>query len=1181
MTNRRRILLAVLGGIVLILAGLFLYVFEFGGLEAIVSNRMDSLLGPHNLHVDIGRMSGNLFSALVLEDVTVTYIDSSHRFRLASFPRISTGYSISRVWSGSYALDYLYLDSAEISLVRDSAEGWLLPGLSREAKPAGEATLSQFSIAALGLNHINVKLLFNGDTVAFEDIIVSLALRGAEETYAVDVERFEFATADNRFQLDAAAGKLTYSNGNLLFKDLAIISEDTRIRLDGNVSLGTEPAGLVSFAADNVDLSDIAAHIGPRLRGVLDLNGVVTFEKGRLQGEADIGGDFMFASFENLHAGFHLADRHLVLDTLYGMVFGNCAIDGSGEIDFSIRPEQYRLDADIRNFDLRRLVASSFHSDLSGRISLVGESFKKRTMVLKINTELHESVFHDYHFHGALGDLMITTDSLVFVDSFRFDYFENVFYVSGPIDYDGELDLRVRADLVNLDRYRGKLFLEEPGGRGQAVASISGKTRDPDLHGQFVSDSLWLYGLFSREFVADAGISRFLTGKRGDVELRYLDGHAWSLPFDTLYGRLTVDSNLVRIDSVYLYNRRANVAARGLLDHQAAPMQLGIDSLSLWVLENDFYNVGELDIEIDSAGFDLRGITIGNNGSSISVNGRADYDEALDLNLALERIPVAPWLSLHDTMLAIDGLVSCRASVGGYLDEPRFEISGRVDSFTYRDLLLGDVTYAVRYRERLLTVDSLVVASDAGSYHAAGFLHTDLAFTADPTDRFPDLPMDIRIAAGDRRFDLVNLILPSVEQLDGEFSADFRLSGTPGAPILEGSAFIRDGRLKYFDLEDPIYTDSAGVTMRNNLVVVDRVQVYTLDEGKKDKKRYAYLQGELTFKSLENLHYNLDVSIPEAFPFSYELEDICGKIAGNLHVEGDSPPLVTGNLDLISMRYLVNFAEPDEGSPIMSALTAEHSWDLNLNMDILSNYWIKNDAIDAEFAGHINLLRERGGYRFVGEMEVLRGRGFLFDKTFQIEPGSRVIFEGDESLNARLDLTGTTHIAVVSQSPLEDEGSAQGQIKVGIHVTGTLETPEIGLVEDSDLELEKDDILPLIVANYYSSDDRSSAGGFEERITGVIGSQITQIGSKRLSRLGVETFEIDPYYQGEFDPLKARVTVGFYTASNLYVYGRSALSLQSGQEVGFEYRFNKSFLLDGRADEDGLYRLSLKLHWDF
>ena len=44
-------------------------------------------------------------------------------------------------------------------------------------------------------------------------------------------------------------------------------------------------------------------------------------------------------------------------------------------------------------------------------------------------------------------------------------------------------------------------------------------------------------------------------------------------------------------------------------------------------------------------------------------------------------------------------------------------------------------------------------------------------------------------------------------------------------------------------------------------------------------------------------------------------------------------------------------------------------------------------------------------------MEILRGKGFLFDKTFRLEPGSRVIFEGDPSINPRLDIQGQTRIA--------------------------------------------------------------------------------------------------------------------------------------------------------------------------
>ena len=86
--------------------------------------------------------------------------------------------------------------------------------------------------------------------------------------------------------------------------------------------------------------------------------------------------------------------------------------------------------------------------------------------------------------------------------------------------------------------------------------------------------------------------------------------------------------------------------------------------------------------------------------------------------------------------------------------------------------------------------------------------------------------------------------------------------------------------------------------------------------------------------------------------------------------------------------------------------------------------------------------------------------------------------------------------------------------------------------------------------------DRLAAG-----VSGYLSSQVTQIGSRTL---GVETFEIDPVYGNKFDPLGTQLTVGFYTHPNLYVYGRSAISGVSGQEVGFEYRLKRFLLVEGR-----------------
>jgi len=1169
-------ILAVLFALpIVVVAGLAIYLFALDGLEAIINRRLSTMVdGRYHLEVHVGRVAGDILSGSILEEVQIHYVDSSHRYLLADIPRITTAYAISNLWRRNFLFEYLFVDSAEVTLVRDSIDGWLLPSFPAPSDSAEPRTPLSFAVELLSLSGVKVRVIDGRDTLGIEDINLALALQSADGTYGISVEHLRFTSADQRLQLDAGGGKVTYSDGMLLVRDLLLHSRDTHLRLGGSVSTTRPYSATVSFDCDNVDLAEVTTIIGPPLRGVVDLNGEATLQDEMLSGSVDIGGDFMMASFENLHADFRLIDKHLYLDSLYGACLESCALDGSGEIDFSFDPEQYRLNADIRNFNLTELIANSFHSDLNGRIDLSGESFHKKTMRLNIDVALFDSEFHDYRFHRAAGELVITTDSLLFVDPFSIDYHENRFELAGGVEYGGSTYLTVAADLRNLDRYRGKLFVDRPAGRGRAEALVSGRTADPDLSGRFVSDSLWLYGFYSRDFTSEFDLARFLTGREGFVRVSCLDGNAYGIPYDTGYGFLTIDSHIVTIDTARLHNSYSAVTAHGLLNYGAYPMHLDLDTLAVQVFDLDFFNRRSVMIEIDSTGFLFPQVAVSDGNADIVVRGRADFDESLDLTVMALRVPAGPWVDLFGEELPFDGRVSCDIDVRGNLEYPEIVGTGSVDSLIYRDLVLGNMQAAARYRDQRLTLDSLVIVSDPGEYRAVGYLPLDLALTSTSVERFPDQPMNIHITADDSRFDLVSLILPSVEQLDGNFAADFRLSGTPNAPDLEGHAYVKNARLKYFDLEEPFYGDSVGVTMHYNRILIDQARVYS-----PDPEHSAWFNGEIVVKSLDNLFYNIDVSIPEQVVTTYELEDIESSVKANLHIGGDSPPQVTGDVELVSMKYLVNFAEPYEGSPIMAALTMENAWDLDLDVDIPSNYWIKNDDIDAELAGQINLTREDRVLRFIGEMEILRGRGFLFDKTFELEPGGLVVFDGNEAPNPRLDLIGRTRVAGVSQSPFDNEELVREQIELCIRVTGTLDAPDINPCEGS--QLSRDDIVPLIVANYYTSDSVTATGRLEQSISGIVGSTISRIGSRGLNKLGVETFEIDPYYEGEFDPLKARVLVGFYTAPNLYVYGRSALSFESLQEVGFEYRFNKNFLMEGRSDEDQLYRLSLKLHWEF
>jgi len=1173
MRRVRRSLLILLGVVLLTAAGVYIYFVQFNGLERIVMSKINDAVGKDSpFKVKIGNIRGSLLAGVVLEDIAVTYEDSTGINELLTVERILARYSLANLWRKQYLFEEVYIDSLSMVASRDSLGYWRVP-LPLGGGGGGGSKPLILGVEDLRFSKTSIKVIKVNDTLSVSNLTLVGSVEAGEKLYSTEIKQLNFLVSPHPLHVSECSGKATFSEGNLVFQDLRVRHGDTRLKLDGVVALDNLD-GSVQVAIDHLDMAEISEVIGGKLHGLLDVNGTVDFRGDRISGQVSLGGNFLFADIGNLFADFSFENKLLAVDTLYGTILGNCSVDGKADVDFSGPMEFYHLDADLKNFSLDRVVENSFASDLTGHVRMSGRSFKNADLLLSLEVDLFESTFDEYPMHGVTGPIEITTDSLWFPSALQIDYFENSFFVTGVIEYSEEMSLVIDADLPNLDRWRGKLFIDQPGGRGRGFATLTGRTSDPDLEGWFVSDSLWIYGLVADSCFATFSIDEFLTGRQGIVNVDIMRGAAWQVPYDYGMTRLRLDSNLVFIDSVSLTSEYSTLSARGRLDQGPYPQLLVIDTLALSVLERRFYNRSSLQIAIDSGGFDFLETSIGKGPSLLTADGRVNYDESMKLVLAVQNIPIAPWLRLFEKDIELDGYLSGRGDLEGSFVSPVFDIDGSIDSMIYRELYLGDLSVNANYRDELITIDSLLVLSEAGRYRAEGTFYADLAFTADQLERLPERQIDLTIRATDTRFDLVSLFLPSVEDMSGDFLADFKLSGTPSAPHLEGEAYIKNGRLKYFDLADTLKTDSAGVTMTDNRIVIDRIETYVYDRTKK-RNSYATIEGELVVKTLDSLFYDLEISIPREMPFKYELDDIEGRVEGDLQVVGDTPPLVTGDLILTYTRYRAEFSTEETGSPLMMALSGENTWDLNINVDILSNYWIKNRDIDAEFAGFMNLIREDGRYRFVGQLEILRGRGFLFEKTFRIEPGSEVIFEDIEYPNPRLDIIATTRIPVTGFEGEEE----RSEVELAIHVGGTLETPEFDVEESSGsgTEFSREDILPLILANYYGTES-DATGAFGSRLGQFISSQVSQIGTRTL---GVETFEIDPTYEGDVDLARTRVTLGVQTTSSLYLYGRTPVTFDRGQEVGFEYRFNRAFLLEGQRDEEELYHLNLKLHWEF
>jgi autotransporter translocation and assembly factor TamB len=1085
---------------------------------------------------------------------------------------LSLQYSLSNILSSKYEFGLVELDSLILEIRRDSTGKMLLPPL----KTGGGESESPLAVAVERLTIRQSRAAMYGvdDSTVVEELNFDGALNIDAGTVAGEIEQLAFNMPAKDFELTSASGKVTYSNDRVVFQDFVLSSGGKRARLSGSMSL-KELSGQLEIAVDQLDLSELQELGAPRVNGVLDLNGRIRFDSLSLTGSVNIAGRIAFASLENLQADFTLADKRLTFDSLYGFILNDCAIDGSGWIDFSGKPEMYGLAADIRNFNLIEIAPNSFQSDLNGLIELEGSSFKGDELRLTVHTELYESEFDGYPMHVSVGDMIITSDSLIFSAPFIVRHHENTFTASGALAYSDGIEMDIIADLPRLDRYRGSFFIDDPGGRGEARASLSGKTSDPNLFGEFVSDSAWIYGIYSQQCSVHVDIDRFLTRRQGVTFVSLGTGEFYGSPYDSMAVHLTLDSHVVFVDSLETFSSTLLGYAVGSYDYGLYPAQVRVDTLSLDMFGQLVYNYGKLLVTVDSNGYSLESMSLLHGQGQMTAAGTVGTDESIDLDIVIDSLLVEPWARLLQYEMPVNGFASGEMLLRGSFANPSFIIDGRIDSLQYSDVPIGEMTVASVYEDRLISIDSLVITSDARRYHLSGFANADLSLSADSIYRIPDLPIDLQLSAHDTRFQILTNFLPSLEDLQGELNADIHLTGTPYEPHLEGDGYLRVDSLKYFDLAETIHADSVHIRMEDNRFVLDNAVAYVKPEkGRfKGEKRYATVTGHVEFQSIEKLIYDLEVSIARDHPFTYELEDIKGTVKqGRLSIKGQSPPTVSGEIVLSRMDYQVPFATTTEGSPVLAALTQGTTWDLDIEIDIPSEYWVRNEDIDAEFEGEIHLVRDAGRYSFSGQMKVVRGKGYLVDKTFQLEPGGQVVFDGSEGLNPRLNLTATSRIP---GRPVEGEESAE-PINLCVQVTGTLDVPLIDPCPDS--EFGSEDILSLIALNSYGDQQFGVSGVMGERFSQFLGNIVSRTVTRQL---GVETFQIDPAYEGQFDIAGTRVTLGKSLSRNLYAYLRTSVGFSANSEVGFEYRIIRELLLQGRRTEDEEYALNLKVHWEF
>lgn len=1175
MRLRFKIPLAGLIFIVLLIATALVLLYQSHILENLVNRFLaEQFASQYNLDITISEIDGSFVEGFVLRDVSLRYKEGVDTVTVAYLPRVNIAYKISNLWHRQWIVDSLSLYGPQLRFRRDTTGRWILPHLSRGTKIGVEGP--SWAANRITIDSGTVELSLGDRQIIWYDITLRTSVKSDAGTYTLRLDTLMFNSSDGRLKIREGSGLATLFEKRLTLQNILLEADSTKAAFSLSVDGAYNNRAEIQLDSAHIHLQDIVSFLGSNLSGDLNLRGSLFHRGGVLGGDMLVSGTFENRDFDSLQARFNYVNRSLHLDTLDGTVLGGCLLSGSGEIDFAVRPEAYKLNAQLSHFDLSHLIENSFQSDLNGAVDLKGRGFRAHDMALDLIVRMGDSRFDIYHPHSAVGRMSVTHDSLLIMPGFTTTYYDNSFSFGGAIIYNGNLLISGTADLPNLDDFTHQTFIDLPAGRGTAEFLFSGLTKDPDLRGRFQSDSLWMYKFFSSGFDTRFDISRFTTRKLGTIELLSQKGDAWGFPIDSMYAELILDSNLLKIDSAVMGNAFSSSSAAGVLDYEAYPQSLRLDTMQINLTGRLFHSDGRQDIRIDSSGFLFDRVSFASSDGHLTFAGRANYDESLDLGWDVQRASLAPWIALYSDTLRLDARASSTGKIRGTLASPLFQMEARLDSMTFDNYFLGDLWAHLSYEDTTLFIDSSFLKSREGIYTARGEFPINLALdTLHPL--FDERTQDIQFTAQDKEVGLAALFVPSVEYVTGDLSAEVNLTGQPMKPHLTGTCTLKDGIIKLVELRDRLENVACEIEMSDRLITITRAEATVQSSRAKNPGRIS-AGGTILINDINSFTFALNAQC-HSMPIDYEMGEFAGLADAQLRVNGPTPPTVRGKITMPWATYRESFEE-ESGFSLLAALEGDKTWNLDLLVEFPSNFRVQNDDIDAEFTGDVNILRTAGVYNFLGNLEVIRGKMFMLDKTFTITPGGVITYDNIEEPDPNLGLEISTRIRTPRQYT-DFESESDYSYELVLSVSGTLMNPIIA--GGGETPLSSEEILPSLIADYHSSSDTARGDTrLTDRITvggaGLLASQFSRLGTRSL---GVETFEINPGYGKGLDAAGTQVTIGAYTLPNLYVFGSSYFDVARGQEVGVEFRLGRHYLFEGRRDENNLYHMNFKLHWEY
>jgi translocation and assembly module TamB len=464
---------------------------------------------------------------------------------------------------------------------------------------------------------------------------------------------------------------------------------------------------------------------------------------------------------------------------------------------------------------------------------------------------------------------------------------------------------------------------------------------------------------------------------------------------------------------------------------------------------------------------------------------------ALELNAGAER--GRPWTGTGRVDFT-DGMFSYRRASGKI---ERIEIgTGRAQAAATPEALTASVD--------LKATDVATLDADARAQRRAD-------------GEWRKFPLSGSLRAETRNLGFLPVLVPEVDRASGQLKANLEMSGTLGAPRLDGRLTLEQGEIDLYAIN---------LLLRDVGVTLDLVgNGLKLDAHLRAGKGTAAINGELAWTegkprgALKFSGENLElVNVPEARVLAspnlrFRLDGRRIDVDGAVRVPTArlAPANLTG-AKLPSADEVIVGTQPTPPEKRFHVTTGVH-------MILGDDVHVDSYGLSGEVKGGVLTYSATGEVSTgIGEIEIEEGKYVAYTRELDIERG-RLVFSGGPLSNPGVD------IRAVKQLP---------DVLTGVHVRGTLRSPQLTFF--SEPPLTQSQIFAILVTGRTldSIQDEGSAGVSRE-------SMLAQGGAFLAGRLGEQMGLEDLTVESQQNEAnEASLVLGTYLSPNLYVsYGIS------------------------------------------